>query len=93
MTHAYHDALPGYDERQILHDGCPECEHRGKHLDSALAHMDPETFSRAWQRSYDMKASDGDRSAVGHVSDAEVWLLNLLWGIRVHQWRCGILPK
>lgn len=82
-AHIYHEALEGYDERQILHDGCEECEYRGRHLDSALYHMDAAKFARAWQRCYDLNSSDGDRKAVGPVSICEKQLLDVLWGIRV----------
>jgi hypothetical protein len=89
VTHTYHDALPGFDDRQILHDGCHECEDRGKDLRSALAHMDSVTFRRAWKRAFDLWASDGDHAAVGHASDTEQKLLEVLWGIQVHLQREG----
>jgi len=82
-AHIYHEALAGYDERQILHDGCQECEYRGKHLDSALYHMDSSTFRRAWQRAYDLHSADGKHENVGQVSNCERELLDVFWGIRV----------
>jgi hypothetical protein len=89
-THSYHNGLEGYDARQILHDRCAECEHRGRDLVSALAHMDNEVFARAWKRAYDWLASTGDYNAVGPVAFAEVDLLNVLWGIQVILERLGV---
>jgi len=88
-AHDYHGAHENYDERQILHDGCGECEYRGKHIESALAHMDRDTFARAWERAYNLKASDGDHDVVGPVADAEVDLLNVLWVVQLHLQRLG----
>lgn len=84
MTHVFHNALPGYDDRQILHDGCPECEDRGQNIEVALAHMDKQTFARAWKRAYDWRSSTGDRNAVGVISQAEVPLLRALFAVQVH---------
>jgi hypothetical protein len=90
MAHSFHDGLPGYDERQILHDGCAECEHRGKDLVSALAHMDKFTFARAWRRAYDWQASNGGGyEATGNISHAEYTLLKVLWGMMVTFERFG----
>ena len=50
MSHVFHDALDGFDARQILHDHCPECERRGKDMPMALAHMDNDRFRKAWRR-------------------------------------------
>jgi len=88
-AHLYHEALAGFDERQILHDGCQECEFRGRNLSNALAHMDPTRFAAAWKRAYDVNASDGDHDAVGPLSHAENDLLDVLWGIQVHLQRSG----
>jgi hypothetical protein len=90
VTHSYHDGLDGFDARQILHDHCAECEYRGKDVSSALAHMDDNTFARAWKRAYDLEASTGDYTAVGPVADAEVDLLKVLWGVMVILQRFGV---
>lgn len=89
MSHVYHDALEGFDERQILHDLCPECEARGRDLRSALAHMDTETFTRAWKRAFDINASNGSHD-VGRESHAEADLLLVLYAIQVELQRRGI---
>jgi hypothetical protein len=86
-AHLYHEALEGYDARQILHDGCQECEFRGKHLDVAFAHMDAHTFARAWQRAHDWQTGTRD---VGPINDAEVDLLKALWGVQVNLERVGV---
>jgi hypothetical protein len=88
MSHVCHTALPGYDEHQILHDGCPECEHRGKDVVAALIHLDVGNFERAWRRAYDLEASGGDRSAI-KVSRTEKPLLEVLWFMQVQLERQG----
>lgn len=80
MTHTFHDALEGYDSRQILHDSCEECEQRGADLQVALAHMDGPTFARAWQRAFDLNTG---AKATGRISQAESGLLSVLFAIQV----------
>ena len=89
MTHSFHGALEGYDARQILVDGCHECEERGRDLRSAFAHMDTETFTRAWRRAFDINASNGSHD-VGRESHAEAELLLVLYAIQVELQRRGI---
>jgi hypothetical protein len=90
MTHDYHPKLPGYDERQIFHDGCRECEHRGKDVAMALAHMDDSTFNRAWVRTWNLHASHGDMATVGVTSRAELPLLRVLWQFQLVLERHGV---
>lgn len=89
MPHAFHDRLEGYDPRQILHDHCGECEARGRDLRSALAHMDTETFTRAWRRAFDINASNGSHD-VGRESHAEADLLLVLFAVQVELQRRGV---
>lgn len=89
MTHVFHNALEGYDERQILYDGCHECEARGRDLRSAFAHMDSNTFERAWRRAFDINASAGSHD-VGRESYAEANLLHVLFAIQVELQRRGV---
>ena len=89
MTHSFHDRLDGYDPRQILVDGCSECEARGADLRSAFAHMDTQTFTRAWRRAFDINASDGSHD-VGRESAAEADLLLVMYAIQVELQRRGI---
>lgn len=90
MSHTFHEGLEGYDARQILHDGCDECEYRGADLRAAFAHMDPTTFNRAWRRAFDMNASNGDHGNVGRESRCEANLLHVLFAIQVEFERRGI---
>jgi hypothetical protein len=77
--HNYHDALPGFDERQIWFDGCAECEWRGKNVVDSLGSLDRERFARAWKR-----AADWNRDVeIGPVSKAERPLLHVLWRFQV----------
>ena len=70
-------------------DGCQECEARGRDLRSALAHMDSETFTRAWRRAFDLNASHGSHD-VGRESHAEANLLLVMFAIQVELQRRGV---
>ena len=79
MTHDYHPGLPGYNEKQILHDGCEECEHRGSDPYRALNALDSEQFIRAWRR-----AIDFERGASGlAISSAEAPLLRSMYAFHI----------
>lgn len=80
MSHDYHDALPGYDEYQLLVDGCGECEHRAKAgVDIVVANMDPERFAMAWHRALLFGAGRPLK-----VSEAEAPTLRVLSAVRNH---------
>lgn len=91
MTHTYHDGLPGYDPAQILHDGCDECEQRGRDVELALANMDTHTFERAWVRA-GMRTQHG----LDNMARAELNLLRFLGAVQVRLerrgLRIGVLP-
>jgi len=87
-THAFHDALPGFDPAQILHDGCGECERRSRDVALALDYMDMPTFARAWRRAFDHWASEGN--GTGELSSAEQPLLHALWVLQVIFSRHGV---
>jgi hypothetical protein len=96
MTHDNHEALPGYDARQIWHDGCSECEFRSKYLPGTMTALDNETFRLAWQRAAD--ANRDQNGTTGKISQAELPLLDLLWTLQVVFERCagieiGRLPR
>jgi hypothetical protein len=74
LMHDYHEGLPGYHPDQILVDGCGECEARGGDVENVLAHLDPETFRRAWSR-----ANALNTGGTNHISAAEALLLRSLW--------------
>jgi hypothetical protein len=82
MVHALHDKLPGYDERQIFHDGCKECERRGNDLRLAMQFMDSQVFTRAWERAFYYHAPGMDRSNLA-ISSAEEPLLAVLWYVQL----------
>lgn len=79
--HDYHDALLGYHPDQILHDGCAECEERGKDVARAIANLDHNNFERAWRRASDWNRSGGP--GADHLSHAELPLLRALWALIV----------
>lgn len=74
----YHDALPGYDPEQILHDGCGECEARAREADHGLGHLNKTNFYRAWAR-----AAIWHRDGLGGISRAEIPLLCVLWSVQL----------
>lgn len=80
MVHGPHINQPGYDERQILHDGCGECEARGRNISAALNAMDKGRFVAAWER-----AAAWNRGTLSgaRVSNAESELLSVLWLIQI----------
>jgi hypothetical protein len=79
MAHDYHQALPGYSDDQILHDGCGECEARGKAVSRAITSLDKGRFALAWKRAADWNLTVG---AV-FVSKAERELLETLWAVQL----------
>lgn len=87
QAHDYHDALPGFNEAQLLYDGCEECERRGEDPVEALARMDAQRFARAWRRAAAYKR--GELSVEQAVSHAEIAVLNVLWAVQVHLERTG----
>lgn len=67
-THVYHDNLPGFDPRNILHDGCPECEARAADpLRVGLPSLDTNNRLLIWQRMRIVQLADQ-----GHVLANEV---------------------
>jgi hypothetical protein len=89
MTHDAHTGLSGYDERQILHDGCAECESRSADCLNTLGWMDRSTFVRAWTRAYRWQC--GDKTVeLGPLSEVEQPVLHMLWAIQVALERFGV---
>ena len=93
-AHDYHDALPGYNDEQILHDGCAECEARSTSRNHGIAHLDPSNFVHAWRRAAEWNQGELDNST---ISQAEMPLLDVLWAVQVklegHGLRVGFLPS
>ena len=80
MVHDYHDALLGYDPRQIWHDGCGECEHRGASVPDSIGTLDLERSARAWYR-MQLWVND-DLEVLGPLSRAELPLLRFLESVQ-----------
>ncbi len=78
MTHDYHEGLPQFSEEQILHDGCGECEERGKRVWVGIAHLDQRNFARAWQR-----AAAWNKGGLPDISVAESDVLRTLWAVQL----------
>lgn len=89
MMHDYHDALPGFDDRQILHDGCAECERRGEDIARAISYLDPLNFERAWNRAFAFER--GFHETTGRISRAEAPLLSALWAVQIQLERRGVI--
>jgi hypothetical protein len=85
MAHDYHDALPGYSQEQLLHDGCIECEYRAQSSGLGISQLDKPNFYHAWKR-----AAEWNRNHVSDVSKAEAPMLNALWAIQLQLERRGI---
>lgn len=89
MVHDNHASLLRYDPRQILVDGCRECEQRAQEVDVAISLLDTERFAQAWRRAYDFEAANGNWQAVGPVSNTERRLLGVLWVVQLQLQRAG----
>jgi hypothetical protein len=79
MMHAYHENLPGYDEAQILHDGCDQCEQRGTSRNLGIAYLDRIRFARAWHRAAQWNQGQLDDRT---LSKAELPMLDALWAVQ-----------
>lgn len=75
-VHDYHEGLEGYSPRQLLVDGCGECEARGADVVLALSHLDRPSYARAWAR-----AALRNRGQLRDGSRAEAELLRTLGAI------------
>lgn len=81
-----HDLHKG-DPRQVLHDGCRECETRGKDIPAAIGSLDKDAFAAAYKR-----AADWQQGRTGSViSQAEKPLLRALWAFEVQLERRGFI--
>lgn len=83
--HDYHEQLPGYSPGQILHDGCGECEERGKRADHGLSSLDVWSFERAWNR-----AAAWELVGVADLSECERGLLLTLASVQRQLQQRGI---
>ncbi len=84
MMHDYHDALPGYEPAQILHDGCNECERRSQLPDHGIADLDLLQFTLAWER-----AAAWNKRGLDNVSRLEQPALSALWAVQLQLERLG----
>ena len=91
MSHVYHEGLPGYDERSIWHDGCPECEQRAAAGFPSVHELDHGNRLRAWRLMRATKWSGGE-GADHDVSICDHRLANALYSVAVFLERCGIKP-
>ena len=85
MSHSYHEGQPGYSPAQVLHDGCEECEFRGKNVWTAISYLDTAGFAMAWAR-----AAAFERGQLSDVCETEIPLLQALSSIQVQLERRGI---
>lgn len=87
-AHVYHNALPGYDPRQIWYDGCPECESRAANLPMSINMLDTNNLRIAIERTKDWMYDQWD--IIGDLSQAEIPLLRMLEAFLSIQNRLGI---
>lgn len=81
-VHRFHEGLPGHDPRNVLHDGCPECEARAADPLDGLCALDHRNFRQAWADMLDARWSGGlglDRN----VSTCDAKLHTALYTIAV----------
>lgn len=83
--HSYHEALTGYSEAQILHDGCGECEGRAADRNLGIGYLDKQRFARAWRR-----AADWNRGGLPDIAKAEVPMLDALWAVQCQLENFGV---
>lgn len=76
MTHAHHEALPGYSPNAILHEGCAECESRANL--NGLLHLDWRNARRAVER-----AVEWQHEGLRDTNVAEIGLLQAVWTMLV----------
>lgn len=89
--HAFHEGLSGYDERNVLHDGCEECEERSQHgLDGLLA-LDAANQSTLWRYMRAQEWADGEGLA-HQPSGCDSRMMRLLYLVAVFLERAGIRP-
>lgn len=84
-AHDEHTSLPGYHDEQLLHDGCDECEHRGAHVDEAIASLDSVRFVYAWHR-----AAELQMYGLPNGAQAEFPMLRALSMVQVQLERHGV---
>lgn len=89
--HAPHHALAGYDEGNVLHDGCAECEARAAAPLDGLMALDHVNRAQLWR---DMRAHkwSGGAGLDRNLSDADAQMLTALYRIAVFLERAGIGP-
>ena len=89
--HDDHLSLTGYDPDQIWHDGCEECEHRGRRPEEGMMTFDRDTLEKAWTRSARWNRQETENDVYPTLSEAERPLLTLLWRMQVLLERnCGV---
>jgi len=84
MSH-YHPT--GWDQRQVLVDGCPECEERAGNPERVISLLDTGAFEAAWKRAVAWQRAD---SRDLNVSVSEAATLRTLWTVALQLQRRGI---
>ncbi len=78
MIHADHKNLPGYDVRQLWHDGCGACSDLALGVPYSVLYLDDFTLCRALNRAEQMHRNDTERT--GRIAHNERALLIHLHG-------------
>lgn len=82
MSHSLHSKLPGFDRANVLHDGCPECEHRAQDPLEGLLKLDRQNIDQLWQDMRDIKWSGG-KGPTRNYSECDLKLIQTLYLIGV----------
>lgn len=88
--HAYHDNLAGFDQRNVLHDGCEECEQRAADpLGQGLPALDHKNRLKLWHdlRAYRFGSVDQDGR---NISRCDLRLIDCMYSIACFLERAGI---
>lgn len=77
-VHDDHEGLAGFDDRQILHDGCTECERRGRDVLVALGAMGHAQFAATARRAVIYRSGSSSARDELCVARSERYLLDVV---------------
>lgn len=83
MPHTYHEGLVGYDERNVLHDGCRECEDRAREPLTGLCNIDEPSFARLWDDMTAIRWGTTSRMPRERISSCDLALIHALYTFAV----------
>jgi hypothetical protein len=91
--HAYHESLPGFDERNVWHDGCAECEDHAMARLDGLGRLDDAERVRTWQRMREYRWGAARTEIPEWVSGCDRMLIGTLYHVALFLEHCGLEPE